>query len=144
MPKLSQQTLEKRFKCPHCGERIRSRQGLSGHIQFKHPKGATVAAAKSLEDLATEKIAMQRVASMGGVTDAELQELLEIRADWLFIRPLIEKGNIKLNAIDYKTYLFIAAAIMFGNQRLMNKLTKELNSAIGQLLEISSKMGSKS
>ena len=144
MPKLSQQTLEKRFKCPHCGESIRTRQGLSGHIQFKHPKVTTGAAAKSLEELATERIAMQRVASKGGVTNAELQEWLEIRADWIYIRPLIEKGNIKLNANDYKTYLFMAAAIMFGNQRLMNKLTKELNSAIGQLLEISSKMGPKS
>ncbi|MDP2719281.1 MAG: hypothetical protein Q8P44_05575, partial [Dehalococcoidia bacterium] len=36
MPKLSQATLEKRFQCGYCAKTLRSRQGLSGHIQFKH------------------------------------------------------------------------------------------------------------
>ena len=28
--------LHKKFLCQHCGESFRTRQGLSGHIQFKH------------------------------------------------------------------------------------------------------------
>lgn len=36
MPKLSEHTLEKMFPCPYCEEFLRTRQGLSGHIQWKH------------------------------------------------------------------------------------------------------------
>ncbi len=39
--------------------------------------------------------------------------------------------NIKLNDADYKAYLLVAAALMYGNQRLMNKLKKELSSVTG-------------
>lgn len=28
--------LQKNFSCQHCGKSFRTRQGLSGHIQFKH------------------------------------------------------------------------------------------------------------
>ena len=64
--------------------------------------------------------------------------MAEIRADWHFIKALAEHDNIKLNEADYKTYLFVAAAFMKGKQRLMNKLTKELNTAISELLKTSS------
>ena len=36
MPKLSQDSLKKRFSCQYCDKSFRTRQGLSGHIQFKH------------------------------------------------------------------------------------------------------------
>jgi hypothetical protein len=70
--------------------------------------------------------------------------MAEIRADWHFIKASMASENIKLNDTDYKTYLFVAAALMYGNERLMNKLKKELSSAFEQLMEIVSKMGSKS
>ena len=28
--------LQKNFMCQHCGKSFRTRQGLSGHVQFKH------------------------------------------------------------------------------------------------------------
>lgn len=36
MPQLSYDSLAKRFTCQHCGDSFRTRQGLSGHVQFKH------------------------------------------------------------------------------------------------------------
>ena len=36
MPKLNQRSLEKRHTCPYCGISLRTRQGMSGHIQFLH------------------------------------------------------------------------------------------------------------
>ena len=39
MPKLSQDALSKMFQCEYCGDLLRTRQGLSGHIQFKHTTG---------------------------------------------------------------------------------------------------------
>jgi len=145
MPKLSQQTLEKRFQCPHCSVTLRTRQGLSGHIQFIHPKGTTNTESKSLIDSRTQEVLLQRLASESrGITEANFREMAEIRADWHFIKASMASENIKLNDTDYKTYLFVAAALMYGNERLMNKLKKELSSAFEQLMEIVSKMGSKS
>ena len=33
--------LGKKFLCQHCGKSFRTRQGLSGHIQFKHQSDTT-------------------------------------------------------------------------------------------------------
>lgn len=38
MPKLKEDSLKKRFTCQYCGKSFPTRQGLSGHIQFKHQK----------------------------------------------------------------------------------------------------------
>ncbi len=143
MPKLSQQTLEKRFQCPYCGITLRTRPGLSGHIQFKHPKGTASTGTKSTIDAITEVIILRRSASEPvGISDAELEEMAEIRADWHFIKDIL-RNDIKLSDTDYKTYLSVAAALMYSNRRLMNKLNKDLSSAITQLMEISSKMAAK-
>ena len=145
MPKLSQQTLEKRFKCPHCGESIRSRQGLSGHIQFKHPAGTTETGNKSRINILAEAIIKRRLdADLLELSREEFRELAEIQADWYFFKKFAGQLNIKLNDTDYKAYLLVATALMYGNQRLVNKLKKELSSVTGLLMEISYKMGSKS
>ena len=141
MPKLTQQTLEKRFRCPYCSVTLRTRQGLSGHIQFRHSRGTTGTGRKSLHDAITESIVSQRLASEPmGSSDAEFQEMAEIRADWRFIKVFMGEGNIKFNDADYKTYLLVAAAFMYGNQRLMNKLNKDLREAIAKLIEVQSKI----
>jgi len=125
MPKLTQQTLEKRFQCPYCSVTVRTRQGFSGHIQFKHPKVTTGTGNKSTTDLITEAKVSRRLAYEPlGITDAELEEMAEIRADWYIIKNYMMHENIKFNDADFKTYLVVAAALMYGNQRLMNKLSK--------------------
>jgi hypothetical protein len=145
MPKLSQQTLEKRFQCPYCSVTLRTRQGLSGHIQFRHPKGTTGTGNKNLRDAIAKITVLRRLASEStALSDAEFQEMAEIWADWRFIKVFMGDENIKFNNADYKTYLLVAAALMYGNQRLMKKLNKDLSSAITQLREISSKMATKS
>jgi hypothetical protein len=145
MPKLSQQTLEKRFHCPYCSVTLRTRQGLSGHIQFRHPRGTTGTGNINLRDAIAKITVSRRLASEStALSDAEFQEMAEIWADWRFIKVFMGDENIKFNNADYKTYLLVAAALMYGNQRLMKKLNKDLSSAITQLREISSKMATKS
>ena len=54
MPKLSKNSLEKRFTCQYCADSLRTRQGLSGHIQFKHAtskkKSNTIDIAEDVEN----------------------------------------------------------------------------------------------
>jgi hypothetical protein len=89
--------------------------------------GTTGTGNKSPHDAITETIVSRRLASESrGLSDAEFQEMAEIRADWRFIKVFMGDENIKFNDADYKTYLLVAAAFMYGNQRLMNKLKKDL------------------
>jgi hypothetical protein len=142
MPKLTQQTLEKRFPCLHCGETFRTRQGLSGHIQFKHPTGTggeTKSPAEWIVDIAGYKSALQ----LGGFSNEDVSELTQIRAGWALFEQFmgVAPGNkkTKLGAADFKTYLIVAYAQMRANRRLIHRLNKDLNEAIGKLIELQSK-----
>ena len=131
MPKLSQQTLEKRFHCPYCSVTLRTRQGLSGHIQFRHPRGTTGAGNQSFRDRVADILVSRRLASGSiGLSDAEVEEIVDILADWRFIKASMGDENIKFNDADYKTYLLVAAALMYGNRRLVKRLKKDLGLAI--------------
>jgi uncharacterized C2H2 Zn-finger protein len=129
MPKLTQQTLEKRFPCPHCGETFRTRQGLSGHIQFKHPTGTgeeTKSNAQLISDMARYKTRLE----LGGFSHEDVSELIHIRASWDYIETLMHAApggkNIKVGAADFKTYLIVAYAQMLANRRLIDRLNKDL------------------
>jgi hypothetical protein len=129
MPKLTQKTLEKRFQCPFCGETTRTRNGLSGHIQFKHASG--VQPSKQAEEKGFQiepdqvtRVALQKKLSalIGQALIDEDVEEANIKADWFLISDFLKGQKIVLNKADYKSYLIFALAMSFGNQRLMNKL----------------------
>jgi hypothetical protein len=126
MPKLSQQTLEKRFKCPHCGESIRSRQGLSGHIQFKHKPGIP-AKKESYEErylrLGEKIVKFKGHASVAGFNEEEASEIFLY---WERIKTLFELEQITVNNSDFKNYLIVSLAQMRANQRLYKALVADL------------------
>ena len=126
MPKLSQQTLEKRFKCPFCGESIRSRQGLSGHIQFKH-KPVVPAKKESYEEkylrLGEKSVKFKGYASVVGFNE---EEALEIFLSWERIQTLFELEQITVNNSDFKNYLIVSLALMQANRRLYKAVVTDL------------------
>jgi len=143
MPKLSEQTIKKRFPCPHCGETFRTRQGLSGHIQFKHPSGTSEETNSSIEwilDVAKYKSLLQ----LGKFSNEEVSELTQILGDWGYIERLIGLApgvkNTKVGGADFRTYLIVAYAQMLANQRLIDRLNKNLTEAICMLMELQPKI----
>jgi len=136
MPKLTKQTLEKRFPCPHCGQTFRTRQGLSGHIQFKHPPGTskyTTRPIKWLTDIQIYKSVLQSA----NFSDEVVSELTEILAEWGLIERFIawapSEKNLKVGWADFKTYLIVAYAQMYANRRLIDRVDKILARAISRL-----------
>lgn len=143
MPKLSEQTIKKRFPCPHCGETFRTRQGLSGHIQFKHPAGTreeTKSPAEWILDIEIYKSLLQ----LGKFSNEEVSELTQILAGWGYIERLIGLApgdkNTKVGGADFRTYLIVAYAQMFANRRLIDRLNKDLAEAISKLMELQSEI----
>ena len=135
MPKLSQQTLEKRFSCPHCGQKIRTRQGLLGHIQFKHASGA-IKKEKSLIDLVTDIKIKEKFLRSIGLGEQEISELTQVRREWVYVKTLMEDKDCKVSDADFKTYQIVAYALMASDKRFKNWLTGELNTAIAKLMEL--------
>ncbi len=134
MPKLSQQTLEKRFLCPHCGQTLRTRQGLSGHIQFKHQTGSG-SQDKSLGDWVADVKIYEVILRTAGFSEAESKELTQVVADWAFIKPMLETRHMAINSADEKTYLIARFAQRQANQRLLDTLRKELDTVISELMK---------
>ena len=137
MPKLSQQTLDKMFSCPHCGEKIRTRQGLSGHIQFKHKLGTLKEEPPYVNEVLQAKELKLR-AIMLQSSKEEISELSEILSFWYHLKAIVQDDNIKLNNTDYKTYMIVAMAQMKANRLLYQKLQKEQDATIPELLKIKS------
>jgi len=137
VPKLSKQTLEKRFQCPKCGKSIRSRQGLSGHIQFKHSAGAV----KEEPDIVDEAFKIKHhemFLKSIGYNEKEITELTQVRKDWVRAKVLIE--DTKLSKADYKAFQITAYAVIFSEMRLKTWLTHELGEAISKLMDLSTKI----
>jgi hypothetical protein len=133
MPKLSQQTLETRFQCPHCGITLRTRSGLSGHIQFKHPKGLSNKP-KSIADEAYDLKKMEIFLRSIGKSDAEIADLTQVNKDWLMTRSWMEDDKFKLKNTDFRTFQLISYAVMASEKRQKAWLTNELGETIKQLL----------
>ena len=125
MPRLSQSTLEKRFQCPHCGETFRTRQGLSGHIQWKHFMG-TGAEENDDKQSFLDPIAVQVRAEIMGFNKKEIGEMMHILVRWKAIVALVENEHITFNNADYKNYLIVSLAQMRANTRLHQELVSEL------------------
>lgn len=121
MPRLSEKTLEKRFQCSYCGETFRSRQGLSGHIQFKH-QGYFEPSAEAGQSLkATEKgfiLSKQqsflkwRVSS--GLPKSTTDNVAILLVNWDRVRNLFSMLGIELTDEDFKTYLLAGLSKIFG------------------------------
>ncbi len=120
MPRLSEKTLEKRFKCDYCGETFRTRQGLSGHIQFKHHAYyEPVTNAKQ----STKEIDMRFISSKqknlmmwrasNGLSKSTNDNVARLLVNWGMVRSLFNKLGIDLTDEDFKTYLLAGLGKLF-------------------------------
>jgi len=141
LPKLSKQTLEKRFSCSHCGQTFRTRQGLSGHIQFKHPSEAP-AEENSYMQAVLDVFKFKQRAEIAGFNKEEISQMGQMSARWELVKAVFEDGHTKFNDTDFKTYLIVSLAQMRTNQQLFDKLQKELGTAISGMIEIQSNIDS--
>jgi len=84
MPKLSDEALEKRFQCDYCGDTFRTRQGLSGHIQFKHqilnkPKSGSAPLGFVTKAMLSESAAKKKEITNEKITDEKITKKIDNR-----------------------------------------------------------------
>lgn len=103
MPKLSEEALAKRFNCPHCGESVRTRQGLSGHIQFKHSKGPNLIS-MGVSDWVGKIKRYRDLQKAVGASDSDIQSDTRILRDWFKVKHFLENWGQKVNNEDFKNY----------------------------------------
>ncbi len=139
MPRLSQQTLEKRFLCTHYAKTFRTRQGLSGHIQYKHPSGAP-ANDNSYVQAVLDAFKFKQTAEIAGFNKEDISQIWQIVARWEPIKGLFENEHTKFNDTDLKTYLIVSLARMQANQQLFDKLQQQLGTAIAEPMKIQSEI----
>jgi len=143
MSKLSEKTLEKRFQCDYCGKTFRTRQGLSGHIQFKHqtlnkpesgyaPLGfvtkdmlsKSVAKKKEIiNEKITKKIDSRFIMSkqkdiltwraISGLSKSTDDAITRLLVSWGYIISFFNTLDIELTEHDFKTYLLAGLANIF-------------------------------
>jgi hypothetical protein len=108
MSKLSQNSLDKMFACQYCGDLFRTRQGLSGHIQFKHrpPQENGDTYEKKMLDLAKKtKVWKEMTLGSGEPLTKKIQEQgINILQRWLFLLGYFHKFNIELSDNDFKNF----------------------------------------
>ena len=129
MPKLSQKTLEKRFLCKHCQQTFRTRQGLSGHIQYKHKLKPKEDENPYLE-MIIDAFKFRQRSEIAGFNKEQISEMAQILAYWYVIKGQVEDEHIKLNNSDLKTYLIVSMVQMRSNQWLYRKLATDLSEAM--------------
>ena len=125
MPKLSEKTLEKRFKCDYCGETFRTRQGLSGHIQFKHQTLYMTIAKNTKIDkeidndfILSKVIEIKSWEKVNGLTESTNDTILRLLVNWGSASSLFNMLDIELTEQDFKTYLLAGLGNIFSVEEL--------------------------
>jgi hypothetical protein len=120
MPKLSEKTLEKRFQCDYCGQTFRTRQGLSGHIQFKHmgyfePVTAAKQPAKVTEPkfILSKHKAFHQWRITCGLPKSTVDKVASLAVNWNRVMDFFSELDIELTEQDLKTYFLAAFSRIF-------------------------------
>jgi len=104
--------LSKKFLCKQCGNLFRTRQGLSGHIQFKHgTKKNTLLIA--VEDIADLKAILHGVEGILGLSKSTTQMIEAILDNWIKVILICDPLGIDLNKQDFKNYFVARLADMY-------------------------------
>ena len=103
---LYKDPLNKKFPCKQCGNLFRTRQGLSGHIQFKHgtKQNALLIAA---DDIVLLKAKLKVEGAVLGLSGSTTQMIEAIFDNWLKVVFICYPLGIDLNKQDFKNY-FVA------------------------------------
>ena len=104
--------LNKKFPCKQCGKLFRTRQGLSGHIQFKHgtKKNALAIAAKDILDIKIRLKTIKEIMNLPKPTSQRIEAILD---NWLNVVYICASAGIDLNKQDFKNYFVARIADMY-------------------------------
>jgi len=111
-------TLAKPFQCKYCGEYHRTRQGLSGHIRFKHSNKQKLV---QLDAWAIKSM-VEDVRLFGeatGLSELQITARQKILRDWLETQNLCRFLKINLNGQDFKNYLVVSLAQLHGRENML-------------------------
>jgi ssDNA-binding Zn-finger/Zn-ribbon topoisomerase 1 len=126
MPKLSNKTLEKMFICPNCGRPLRTRQGLSGHIQFKHQALKPTSSSISIDEV-TDIQELHLAMEVAGMPQFWAESVPLILSRWPSIRIMCDILKLTTNNQDYKNYIISSLARMYENDNFKTELLDELS-----------------
>jgi hypothetical protein len=121
MPKLSESTLAKRFACSECGKSFRTRQGLSGHIRFKHKISKPLPGA-SIADLIQEAKKIKKLMLLAGYSEEESQAFAEILPRWNSMKGKAKLYKIDISNQDFKAYILSSISRWFEFQDFKREL----------------------
>ena len=120
MPKLSEDSLSKRFQCQYCGQFCRTRQGLSGHIQFKHGVGEESSGEESsvpdAHFVLSEGFRYKRVGLTAGMPMSQIAANQRALGGWVKVKGFCEFLGVKLTPQDFKNYIILRLACMHENE----------------------------
>ena len=108
---------------------MRTRQGLSGHIQFRHKAGQ----ASSLADPSELFSKAQHLKSLSNAAklptaETERQALIVIR--WATVTRVLHLLGVKVNNQDFKNYLILSLACMYENEEFKERLASRLKNLL--------------
>jgi hypothetical protein len=118
MPKLKEDYLKKRYTCQYCGKSFPTKQGLSGHIQFKHQKKwIKEPDLPPYTEIVSEFMEIEKHYGLLTVTSNDILDMMKY---WLEFKLLCSKVfKIELNQQDLKHYVIASLVQIHQNQRLM-------------------------
>ncbi len=134
MPKLSNKTLDKMFICPNCGRPFRTRQGLSGHKQFKHKVQKSSTLDNPIDTFLDIRQKMKTMETVG-IPQPDVKSIALAHAHWPLIQSMCDILKISTNNQDYKHYIITSLARRYENEALKNELLVEFNKQLGEIGE---------
>ena len=113
MPKLSHDSLKKRFSCVYCAETFRTRQGLSGHIQFKHMTTKPKPEKLDGSYFASRQTAFAEWGATCQLPKSTAQAILALITNWAHVKYFFSSFDVELTNQDFKTYFLSGLGKVF-------------------------------
>ena len=130
MPKLTKDSLKKRFSCLYCGESFRTRQGLSGQIQFKHSKGKKVTYSDFVDVISKVEV-LELGGKAAGLSPAS-NPVPSILKEWPLVQIRLDMVDVKCINQDFKNYMLVSLAQREENERLRKQLINDFKDLLAE------------
>jgi len=135
MYQVHKDPLTKKFVCKHCGEAKRTRQGLSGHIQFKHSTGKETQQQIDAAYLSSKVLDIKIWEETCGLPESTMQATRTALLTWLYAKMFCDIIGIDLNKQDFKNYLMAGLASVYQNESLKEELLASIRTLFQQAIE---------
>jgi len=120
VPKLSENSLKKRFQCDYCGETFRTRQGLSGHIQFKHQtlyipiaKNTEITKVNDSDFIMSKHTGIMLWKEINRLPNSTKDAIVKLFVNWGEVKGFFDTLDVELTEQDFKTYLLTGLGKVF-------------------------------